>query len=430
MRHIFQLHRQPVGRPGSAGPSTLARHRIVHCRWQTGERYCLLVDGETGLPLWWPTLYVTTQIRNTSKSVATMETALRSIQILLAYADGHGTSLEHRVRSREHLALHEVHALCDWAQRSFDRRPRNGRVDPRATVSKEQHHNRLSWMAKFFEWFARMLITTITPDDNAAISAVVKSILARRPRCRRGASLRDRALTDEQCHRLFEVLRPNHPDNPFEDPRTAERNELMVHLLRHTGIRRGEPLGIQVGDINWQNLSLTIHRRADEAHDPRTDQPRAKTLARTLPLSPDLTERLNRYVFGARRQTKGAGTHRYLIVTHRKGPYKGEPLSHAGLAKVFAALRRCDPLLKGLHAHRLRHTWNSKFSQTLDALPVGDRPTQARERQARTHLMGWSPGSGTAALYDQRHITKKANEAAQEMYEKAGVHRPRETDNG
>ena len=170
--------------------------------------------------------------------------------------------------------------------------------------------------------------------------------------------------------------------------------------------------------------------RADEPHDPRIDQPRAKTLARTLPLSPDLIEHLNRYVMGARRQTKGAGTHRYLIVTHRKGPYQGEPLSHAGFAKVFAALRRCDPLLEGLHGHRLRHTWNSKFSQTLDALPAGERPPQEQEEQARTHLMGWSPGSGTAAVYDGRHIIKKANEAAQELYEKAGVHRPGETNNG
>ena len=44
--------------------------------------------------------------------------------------------------------------------------------------------------------------------------------------------------------------------------------------------------------------------------------------------------------------------------------------------------------------------------------------------------MGWSPGSGTAAVYDRRHIIKKANKAAQELYEKAGVHRPRETNNG
>ena len=104
-------------------------YRLVRCRWQTGERYCLLVDAETGLPPWWPTLFITTQLRTASKSVATMETALRSIQILLAYADEHGISLEDRVLAREHLALHEVHGLADWAQQSFDpSRPRNGRV--------------------------------------------------------------------------------------------------------------------------------------------------------------------------------------------------------------------------------------------------------------------------------------------------------------
>ena len=121
------------------------------------------------------------------------------------------------------------------------------------------------------------------------------------------------------------MIRPNHADNPFEDRRTAERNELAVHLLLRLGLRRGELLGIQVRDIDWQDPSLTIHRRAAEPDDPRTDQPRAKTLARTLPLFPDVTERIHDYVQGARRQTKGAGTHRYLFIVHRNGPSQGDP---------------------------------------------------------------------------------------------------------
>ena len=416
MGHIFPFQ------PGSAG-SSMSTYRIVPCRWQTGERYCLLVD-ETGLPLWSPALFATTQIRAAGSSVATMETALRSIQILLAYADDRGISIEERIRARKHLAMPEVHGLADWAQRSFDRRrPLNGRGRRPPTVARDQHYIRLTWIAQYVKWLAQTLLT-ITPDDTAAIERVAKSILARRPRSRSGSSIRDRALTDEQYDRLLEVIRPDHPDNPFPDRRTAGRNELIVHLLLQLGIRRGELLGIQVGDIDWQGLSLAIHRRPDDPHDPRTDQPRAKTLARTLALSHDLIERTYHYVSGPRRQTKGAGSHRYLIIAHGKGPYQGDPLSHAALSKVFAALRRCDPLLEGLHPHIMRHTWNSKFSQALDARPADERPTEAQEVEVRSHHMGWIPGSGTAALYNQRHITKRANEAAQRMYEKAGLNRP------
>jgi len=36
-----------------------------------GERYPLLIDGQ-GLPLWYPTLFTTTQVRNASKAPNTM----------------------------------------------------------------------------------------------------------------------------------------------------------------------------------------------------------------------------------------------------------------------------------------------------------------------------------------------------------------------
>ena len=51
-------------------------YRNVSCRWQSGERYEMLVDAETGLPQWWPLLHITTQVRNAGRSVATMEAAL------------------------------------------------------------------------------------------------------------------------------------------------------------------------------------------------------------------------------------------------------------------------------------------------------------------------------------------------------------------
>jgi hypothetical protein len=43
---------------------------------QSGERYCLLFDKTAGMPLFYPNLFVTTQVRNQSNSVAAMESAL------------------------------------------------------------------------------------------------------------------------------------------------------------------------------------------------------------------------------------------------------------------------------------------------------------------------------------------------------------------
>ena len=76
-------------------------YRVIKCTWASGERYRMLVDADTGMPTWWPTLFVTTQLRNTGKSVATMEMALRAIQLLLTHADAQGVDLETRFENRD-----------------------------------------------------------------------------------------------------------------------------------------------------------------------------------------------------------------------------------------------------------------------------------------------------------------------------------------
>ena len=92
-------------------------YRIVHCRWESGERYVMLLEAETGMPSWYPTLFTTTQQRNAGKFVATMEAALGSIQLLLEHTEAKGIDLEERVLKREFLNTNEVDTLCDEAQR-------------------------------------------------------------------------------------------------------------------------------------------------------------------------------------------------------------------------------------------------------------------------------------------------------------------------
>ena len=44
--------------------------------------------------------------------------------------------------------------------------------------------------------------------------------------------------------------------------------------------------------------------------------------------------------------------------------------------------------------------------------------------------MGWKQGSGTAAIYNQRHINEQAQEAARVLYKKAKGNRPQGSSNG
>ena len=93
-------------------------YRIVKNIWESGERYCMLVDAETGMPTWWPTLFVTTQLRNPGKSVSTMEAALGAIQVLLTWVEGRGIDLEQRFLTGQFLESGEIGDLCRFAQRT------------------------------------------------------------------------------------------------------------------------------------------------------------------------------------------------------------------------------------------------------------------------------------------------------------------------
>lgn len=392
-------------------------YRIRHCRWDSGERYCMLVDRETGMPPWWPTLYITTQLRNRGRSVATMEQALRSIRTLLAFTDAEKINLEERVLTREFLDVNEIDLLCDATER------KDGETDAQEkseSVSKEHQYNRLTTIAQYVEWFARQVLgRNRTAQDTEAIKEFAGAIRARRPDSDGDELDDDRALTDQARKRLLEIIDPEHAENPFRDRRARQRNALIILMLMQLGLRRGELLGIQVADIDWQEQALSVHRRPDEPDDPRGRQPRTKTLARKLPLFPQLLGALDRYVRGPRRQTKRANAHRYLLVTHHKGKYEGAPLSEQGLAKVFKVLQGCDPVLAQVHPHALRHDWNLRFSQAMDELPEKRQPSASEQEKIRSHHMGWAPGSQSAKRYNKRFIEAKAREAAQRMHAKS-----------
>ena len=396
-------------------------YRIRHCRWESGERYCIMVDGETGMPTGWPTLYITTQVRNRGHSVATMEQALRSIGVLLAFAEVRKIDLEERVLTGRFLALHEIDALCDATEDAAAGKAKKGKTEP---VSRAHQHNRLSTIARYLEWFApKVLREHATTEDKKKIEELVTGIRERRPEVEGEDCFEDRALTEGQRNRLLEIVDPGHAENPFRDKRSRERNALIIVMLMQLGVRRGELLGVQVADIDWQEQTLTIHRRADEPDDPRKRQPRTKTLARKLPLFPDLLAQIDRYVRGPRRQTRRANTHRYLFVTHHKGPHEGVPLSEQGLAKVFKVLQGCDPALAQVHPHALRHDWNLRFSDAMDEMPASRRPTESEQEKIRSHHMGWAPGSASAKRYNKRFIERKAHEAAQRLYAKSASQR-------
>lgn len=252
-------------------------YRIVKYQWQSGEHYRMLVDAETGMPVYWPTLYVTTQIRNRGHSVATMDVALGAIQVLFAFVEARSLDLKERFRSRHFLSTHEVEDLCTFAHLRRRGRRGGGKGKTPGKVSADHHYRRLTLIAHYLEWYAHTLLEKEkSMHDDKAISEMATKIRSQRPQSHGGNPLKDRAPSEEAFARLMEVIDPEHPDNPFQDHVSAVRNRLIVMISAELGIRRGELLGVQMPDIDWSARTLTIHRRPDDAYDPRLDPPRAR----------------------------------------------------------------------------------------------------------------------------------------------------------
>lgn len=390
---------------------------------QSGERYCLLFDKTTGTPVFYPNLFVTTQVRNKSNSVAAMEAALSGINVLLSFCDERRIDLTTRFLKREFFSLGELDAISDYCQLDFGKRRielLDNVVSIISKVAQKPTHRtglaseymRLSHIAKYVEWLATILLEgAVDRKTTLDIAKMKKGFESRRP-SRKGRNQvgREKGLTREQEAALLEMVRPCSERNPFEDEGTQVRNQLMIFLLLHLGIRSGELLNIRVSDVDWSSNQIVIARRADEKKDPRRKQPLVKTLDRRLPLKDTLVQAMHDYVIHFRRKVPGAKKHEYLLVTHKSGPTQGQPMSRSTLVKVINMVAAAEPSLASLHAHELRHTWNNRFSHYMDS--KADAPKAEEQESQRSYLQGWKADSGTAATYTKRFTREKAIEAS------------------
>lgn len=403
-------------------------HKIKSFVMASGERYCLLVNKTSQLPLHYPNLYVTTQIRNNSLSVSAMETALSSINVLLTFCDEHNIDLEARFLRNEFFTLNELDAIRDYCQLHFakNRIPQQNssilisqrpKQKTRQLVGVANEYMRLTHIGKYSKWLAEILLSaSMNRQTMLEIAMMQKRLESRRPiKKGRNQGIKLKGLSKEQVVILLKTIHPNSESNPFDDPAIRARNRLIILLLLHLGIRAGELLNIRISDIDWSNNQIIIARRPDEKYDPRADQPLVKTLDRRLPMKDTLAKEIHRYIVECRKKVPGIRKNDYLLVTHKPGPTQGQPLSRSAYLKVINTIAMVEPDLIDLHGHELRHTWNNQFSEQMDQLDAP--PSPEMQEKMRSYLQGWKEGSGTSAIYTKRFTKAKAMEASLKLQE-------------
>lgn len=143
----------------------------------------------------------------------------------------------------------------------------------------------------------------------------------------------DNILTPQELRRLIEAT-------------DLGRDRLIIQLAAFTGMRQGEILGLQWGDVDWERRQIYVRRAWKEGE---FTEPKTRSSARRVDLPDFLVLELKKWRLAC---PKGEYD---LIVPNGAG----NPESHANvLQRVFyPALRRAS--LRRIRFHDLRHTFAS-----------------------------------------------------------------------
>ncbi|WP_426196734.1 tyrosine-type recombinase/integrase [Massilia sp. DWR3-1-1] len=404
---------------------------------ESGERLPVLCTRESGMPLFYPTCFALSHLRNSGQASATLEQALRSVMALQLILDRSRIDLFSRLNEGRILEQWEVEEAMRQASSPLRELaavaispvdlnatyviylpgPGEGAKPLGNSLHRRSLSVRLVYIRSYLNWIAELWIGRMrragSPELGRQLEAAQKRVSAqlgtRIPRSRSRTTLKQReGLSTKDKVRLLEVVRPESPDNPWTSHHGRARNRLVVELLLKLGCRRGELLGLRTADVNFATGVIRIVRKADDKNDPRPYEPNTKTSDREVMLGNELTSLLKSYVQVDRRSLKGARKHGFIFVANGSGA----PLSLSGLAKVFAALRNeCPDLPSELSPHVLRHTWNDDFSEHCDRENISNE----EEAQLRNYAMGWAPDSLTSQVYLRRHTREQSKKVSLKM---------------
>jgi integrase len=395
----------------------------------------MLLRRQTGQPVHEVVLFIGTKYRTRGRSAETIHQAVRSLALLHSELDAAKIDLQERLKEGRFLTVIEVHRIAAAAQYRLDDdeagveggatgsnvvnverlRLRHKSKRERRTVDVATVANRIRHFGAFLTFLVEYAVAELPAHQAEKLEVdsarVLKALKAQVPAVSKRAKLDARmGLTEEVERRLLEVVRPDSPENPWKSKFVAKRNWLVIVLLLATGMRRGEMLGLQIGDLHQTQPKLRIIRRADSGTDPRVHQPNTKTYDGEIELSLPLMKVLWNFINNDRRAIKAARKFPQVFVAD-----DGNPLSLDSIDKLFATLRRaCPGLPRDLTSHVLRHTWNDRFSEQAEAMGLSPEI----EKKARANQQRWSEQSDMADTYTKRYNERKGREVALRLQQK------------
>lgn len=369
-------------------------------RLSSGERLPMLVNRATSMPHGHVADYTLAFHRGVP--ISTSRRAVDAIGMFHSWSTSRGIDLDQRFGSGNLFTSDETTALAEalWHRR--------GTGDQPASVVGETHGHRVDQVNAYIRWRISQVVSSLQVDDprldniNTRLEMVTGQLVSLK-----GSSVsKPRGqLTEEQCLRLFQIVKPGSSENPFSRA-TQLRNFFVLLLHYELGVRKAEPLVVKGVHLHFGPRPLiTIIFTPDDPKDSRLDQPSVKTLSRTLPMSPVLATAADRLM-------KQRSTNKQIGAAARKNPFLvlsddgAAALSLDSAYDIFVTLRRkrATDFPPDFAAHHLRRSWNYRFSQACKKAGVKHEVAE----HIRRYIMGWSKTSVQPANYNRREIEEQA----------------------
>ena len=90
---------------------------VKHFKLASGEGYKLLVNKSTGFPLYYPSLYITSQRRGNGMALGTIHSAINALKIMYGWQHHFNIDLEDRFANKKLLRQNEIISLRDFCKR-------------------------------------------------------------------------------------------------------------------------------------------------------------------------------------------------------------------------------------------------------------------------------------------------------------------------
>lgn len=409
-----------------------AYYRIKTIVFPSGERMPLLLNRSTGVPCFDSNMFVLATARNCGKSTSTMQQMLRAISVLQVYLRSAGIDLKERMLEGCLLTLEEVEGLVnfcklhlsemqveDRSSAQIHTRQKNvvslervrmaaRKSSPFARVKNETVSVRLLYIRNYIRHLANARLLKIDPLSSLYsglkhnLDLVLELIEERTPE-RHGDSGEPRiGLEPKALERFKQLIDPSGPDMLWNGRHVKRRNKLLLQWFLRLGLRRGELANIKIKNIDFTSNMVSLHRSADDPKDPRKDQPKAKTLARMLPLDEDLAQLTREYIVLERSRIAGAKKHNFLFVATGSGA----PMALRTVNEIFVPFKSKWPeVFDDLSPHVLRYTFNDEYSRHCTAQKIDAK----EEAETRRMLNGWTHGSKMPMRYTRRSTRERAN---------------------